>query len=146
MPEWADGASRWHSDLARSCGRGAHPKGVVWPRWVAGTRWLLSEPVMGAASVTCRLPSTHFSLRERLPFTSVCRLHPRHTGRSSTQPCPNYQSQLPVTPAVHCPRDLTDNRLTTLPLAGLAGLMQLKLRGNPALSQAFSKDSFPKLR
>ncbi|XP_045432107.1 leucine-rich repeat-containing G-protein coupled receptor 6 [Pipistrellus kuhlii] len=42
--------------------------------------------------------------------------------------------------------DLTDNQLTTLPLAGLGGLKHLKLRGNPALSQAFSKDSFPKLR
>ncbi|KAM6165454.1 leucine-rich repeat-containing G-protein coupled receptor 6 isoform 2-T2 [Erethizon dorsatum] len=42
--------------------------------------------------------------------------------------------------------DLTDNQLTTLPLAGLGGLMHLKLKGNPALSQAFSKDSFPKLR
>lgn len=52
----------------------------------------------------------------------------------------------PVTLTVHCPRDLTENRLTTLPLAGLGGLMHLKLRGNPALSQPFSKDSFPKLR
>ncbi|XP_015415366.1 PREDICTED: leucine-rich repeat-containing G-protein coupled receptor 6 [Myotis davidii] len=42
--------------------------------------------------------------------------------------------------------DLTDNQLTTLPLAGLGGLKHLKLKGNPALSQAFSKDSFPKLR
>ncbi|XP_012872840.1 PREDICTED: leucine-rich repeat-containing G-protein coupled receptor 6 isoform X2 [Dipodomys ordii] len=42
--------------------------------------------------------------------------------------------------------DLTDNQLTTLPLAGLGGLMHLKLKGNLALSQAFSKDSFPKLR
>ncbi|KAM5239303.1 leucine-rich repeat-containing G-protein coupled receptor 6 isoform 2-T2 [Ctenodactylus gundi] len=42
--------------------------------------------------------------------------------------------------------DLTNNQLTTLPLAGLGGLMHLKLKGNPALSQAFSKDSFPKLR
>ncbi|XP_040841720.1 leucine-rich repeat-containing G-protein coupled receptor 6 [Ochotona curzoniae] len=42
--------------------------------------------------------------------------------------------------------DLTDNQLTTLPLAGLGGLMHLKLKGNPALFQAFSKDSFPKLR
>ncbi|XP_032322803.1 leucine-rich repeat-containing G-protein coupled receptor 6 isoform X3 [Camelus ferus] len=41
--------------------------------------------------------------------------------------------------------DLTDNQLTTLPLAGLGGLVHLKLKGNPALSQAFSKDSFPKL-
>ncbi|XP_066235591.1 leucine-rich repeat-containing G-protein coupled receptor 6 [Saccopteryx leptura] len=42
--------------------------------------------------------------------------------------------------------DLTDNQLTTLPLAGLGGLMHLKLKGNPALSQTFSKDTFPKLR
>ncbi|XP_036058420.1 leucine-rich repeat-containing G-protein coupled receptor 6 isoform X5 [Onychomys torridus] len=42
--------------------------------------------------------------------------------------------------------DLTDNQLTTLPLAGLGGLIHLKLKGNLALSQAFSKDSFPKLR
>nr|XP_008266809.3 leucine-rich repeat-containing G-protein coupled receptor 6 isoform X3 [Oryctolagus cuniculus] len=42
--------------------------------------------------------------------------------------------------------DLTDNQLTALPLAGLGGLMHLKLKGNLALSQAFSKDSFPKLR
>ncbi|XP_070458309.1 leucine-rich repeat-containing G-protein coupled receptor 6 isoform X2 [Equus przewalskii] len=42
--------------------------------------------------------------------------------------------------------DLTDNQLTTLPLAGLGGLMHLKLKGNLALSQTFSKDSFPKLR
>ncbi|KAM4861296.1 leucine-rich repeat-containing G-protein coupled receptor 6 isoform 1-T1 [Thomomys bottae] len=42
--------------------------------------------------------------------------------------------------------DLTDNQLTILPLAGLGGLMHLKLKGNLALSQAFSKDSFPKLR
>ncbi|KAF6073391.1 leucine rich repeat containing G protein-coupled receptor 6 [Phyllostomus discolor] len=42
--------------------------------------------------------------------------------------------------------DLRDNQLTALPLAGLGGLVHLKLRGNPALSQAFSKDSFPKLR
>ncbi|XP_036926428.1 leucine-rich repeat-containing G-protein coupled receptor 6 [Sturnira hondurensis] len=42
--------------------------------------------------------------------------------------------------------DLRDNQLTALPLAGLGGLVHLKLKGNPALSQAFSKDSFPKLR
>ncbi|XP_023986344.1 leucine-rich repeat-containing G-protein coupled receptor 6 [Physeter macrocephalus] len=42
--------------------------------------------------------------------------------------------------------DLTDNQLTTLPLAGLGGLVHLKLQGNWALSQAFPKDSFPKLR
>lgn len=33
-----------------------------------------------------------------------------------------------------------------LPLAGLGGLVHLKLKGNLGLSQAFSKDSFPKLR
>ncbi|XP_051854606.1 leucine-rich repeat-containing G-protein coupled receptor 6 [Antechinus flavipes] len=42
--------------------------------------------------------------------------------------------------------DLTNNQLTTLPLAGLSGLVHLKLKGNPSLSEAFSKDSFPKLR
>lgn len=43
-------------------------------------------------------------------------------------------------------RDLTDNQLSALPLAGLGGLVHLKLRGNRALSQAFPKDSFPRLR
>uniref|UniRef100_A0A4X2K4L2 Leucine rich repeat containing G protein-coupled receptor 6 n=1 Tax=Vombatus ursinus TaxID=29139 RepID=A0A4X2K4L2_VOMUR len=42
--------------------------------------------------------------------------------------------------------DLTNNQLVTLPLAGLSGLVHLKLKGNPSLSEAFSKDSFPKLR
>nr|XP_020858885.1 leucine-rich repeat-containing G-protein coupled receptor 6 isoform X2 [Phascolarctos cinereus] len=42
--------------------------------------------------------------------------------------------------------DLTNNQLATLPLAGLSGLVHLKLKGNPSLSEAFSKDSFPKLR
>ncbi|KAF4018743.1 hypothetical protein G4228_010245 [Cervus hanglu yarkandensis] len=42
--------------------------------------------------------------------------------------------------------DLTDNQLSALPLAGLGGLVHLKLRGNRALSQAFPKDSFPRLR
>ncbi|XP_063155888.1 leucine-rich repeat-containing G-protein coupled receptor 6 [Candoia aspera] len=42
--------------------------------------------------------------------------------------------------------DLTDNRLVTLPLAGLGGLTHLKLKGNPALSEAFTKESFPKIR
>lgn len=51
-----------------------------------------------------------------------------------------------MTLTIHCPRDLTDNQLTTLPLAGLGGLVHLKLKGNWALSQAFPKDSFPRLR
>lgn len=51
-----------------------------------------------------------------------------------------------MTLTVRRPRDLTENQLTTLPPAGLGGLMHLKLRGNPALSQPFSKDRFPKLR
>ncbi|XP_065793260.1 leucine-rich repeat-containing G-protein coupled receptor 6 [Muntiacus reevesi] len=42
--------------------------------------------------------------------------------------------------------DLTDNQLSVLPLAGLGGLVHLKLRGNRALSQAFPKDSLPRLR
>ncbi|XP_060034564.1 leucine-rich repeat-containing G-protein coupled receptor 6 isoform X2 [Erinaceus europaeus] len=42
--------------------------------------------------------------------------------------------------------DLTDNQLSALPLTGLGGLKHLKLKGNLALSQAFSKDSFPELR
>ncbi|KAJ7331835.1 hypothetical protein JRQ81_014015 [Phrynocephalus forsythii] len=35
--------------------------------------------------------------------------------------------------------DLTDNQLVTLPLAGLNGLTHLKLKGNPALSESFSR-------
>ncbi|XP_016159741.1 PREDICTED: leucine-rich repeat-containing G-protein coupled receptor 6 isoform X2 [Ficedula albicollis] len=42
--------------------------------------------------------------------------------------------------------DLTDNQLATLPLDGLAGLTHLKLQGNPALSEPFTKESFPKMR
>lgn len=95
---------------------------------------LPSERVMGAAS------GTYFSLWElRPPLLSPCSV-PGTLAAPSVQPGP------PVTLTVPCPRDLTDNQLTTLPLAGLGGLMHLKLRGNPALSQAFSKDSFPKLR
>ncbi|PKU41123.1 leucine-rich repeat-containing g-protein coupled receptor 6 [Limosa lapponica baueri] len=41
--------------------------------------------------------------------------------------------------------DLTDNRLVTLPLDGLGGLTHLKLQGNPALSEPFTKESFPKM-
>ena len=59
---------------------------------------------------------------------------------------PPAAPRLPVTLTIRCPRDLTDNQLTTLPLAGLGGLVHLKLKGNWALSQAFPKDSFPKLR
>ncbi|XP_068020763.1 leucine-rich repeat-containing G-protein coupled receptor 6 isoform X1 [Melanerpes formicivorus] len=42
--------------------------------------------------------------------------------------------------------DLTDNQLVTLPLGGLGGLTHLKLQGNPALSEPFTKDSFPRMR
>ncbi|XP_037016923.2 leucine-rich repeat-containing G-protein coupled receptor 6 [Artibeus jamaicensis] len=42
--------------------------------------------------------------------------------------------------------DLRDNQLTALPLAGLGGLVHLRLGGNPALSQTFSKDRLPRLR
>uniref|UniRef100_A0A8C4S3W7 Leucine rich repeat containing G protein-coupled receptor 6 n=1 Tax=Erpetoichthys calabaricus TaxID=27687 RepID=A0A8C4S3W7_ERPCA len=40
-------------------------------------------------------------------------------------------------------RDLTDNRLSTLPLDGLSGLTHLKLKGNLALSESFSQDKMP---
>uniref|UniRef100_A0A8B9NJJ2 Leucine rich repeat containing G protein-coupled receptor 6 n=1 Tax=Accipiter nisus TaxID=211598 RepID=A0A8B9NJJ2_9AVES len=43
-------------------------------------------------------------------------------------------------------KDLTDNQLVTLPLDGLGGLTHLKLQGNPALSEPFTKESFPKMR
>lgn len=66
---------------------------------------------------------------------------------------PRPQHSLPLedaltttNPDLCCPRDLTDNQLTALPLAGLGALKHLKLKGNLALSQAFSKDSFPELR
>lgn len=73
--------------------------------------------------------------------------HPRQPGHTlSTALPPQPSHRLPITLTMHCPRDLTDNQLAALPLAGLGGLVHLKLRGNPALSQAFSKDSFPKLR
>uniref|UniRef100_A0A8C0HGN3 Leucine rich repeat containing G protein-coupled receptor 6 n=1 Tax=Chelonoidis abingdonii TaxID=106734 RepID=A0A8C0HGN3_CHEAB len=49
-------------------------------------------------------------------------------------------------PSFHYNRDLTDNQLVTLPLDGLGGLTHLKLQGNPALSEPFSKESFPKMR
>ncbi|XP_075766317.1 leucine-rich repeat-containing G-protein coupled receptor 6 isoform X2 [Pelodiscus sinensis] len=42
--------------------------------------------------------------------------------------------------------DLTVNQLVSLPLDGLAGLTHLKLQGNPALSEPFSKESFPRMR
>ncbi|XP_060087096.1 leucine-rich repeat-containing G-protein coupled receptor 6 isoform X1 [Heteronotia binoei] len=42
--------------------------------------------------------------------------------------------------------DLTDNQLVTLPLSGLNALTHLKLKGNPALSESFPKENFPKMR
>lgn len=42
--------------------------------------------------------------------------------------------------------DLTENQLVTLPLAGLDGLSHLKLKGNTALSESFTKENFPKMR
>lgn len=80
-----------------------------------------------------------------LLLSSYC--HLRHAGHTLNKTLPPQQShRMLITLIIHCPRDLTDNQLTTLPLAGLGGLMHLKLKGNLALSQAFSKDSFPKLR
>uniref|UniRef100_A0A8C6KV24 Leucine rich repeat containing G protein-coupled receptor 6 n=1 Tax=Nothobranchius furzeri TaxID=105023 RepID=A0A8C6KV24_NOTFU len=45
-----------------------------------------------------------------------------------------------------CFRDLTENRLSSLPVAGLVGLTHLKLRGNKELYEAFSTDHFPHMR
>ncbi|XP_069797796.1 leucine-rich repeat-containing G-protein coupled receptor 6 [Narcine bancroftii] len=42
--------------------------------------------------------------------------------------------------------DLTFNQLSSLPLNGLSGLTHLKLKGNLALSEFFSEESFPQLR
>uniref|UniRef100_A0A673BDU1 Leucine rich repeat containing G protein-coupled receptor 6 n=1 Tax=Sphaeramia orbicularis TaxID=375764 RepID=A0A673BDU1_9TELE len=42
--------------------------------------------------------------------------------------------------------DLTENRLSSLPVAGLGGLTHLKLRGNTELYDAFSPDHFPRIR
>uniref|UniRef100_A0A8C6KUY1 Leucine rich repeat containing G protein-coupled receptor 6 n=1 Tax=Nothobranchius furzeri TaxID=105023 RepID=A0A8C6KUY1_NOTFU len=42
--------------------------------------------------------------------------------------------------------DLTENRLSSLPVAGLVGLTHLKLRGNKELYEAFSTDHFPHMR
>lgn len=43
-------------------------------------------------------------------------------------------------------RDLTENRLSSVPVAGLGGLTHLKLRGNAELYDAFSPDHFPRMR
>ncbi|XP_070766254.1 leucine-rich repeat-containing G-protein coupled receptor 6 [Enoplosus armatus] len=42
--------------------------------------------------------------------------------------------------------DLTENRLSSVPVAGLGGLTHLKLRGNTELYDAFSPDHFPRMR
>ncbi|XP_061114876.1 leucine-rich repeat-containing G-protein coupled receptor 6 isoform X2 [Conger conger] len=42
--------------------------------------------------------------------------------------------------------DLTENLLSILPLQGLGGLTHLKLKGNLALSGAFTEEDFPKMR
>uniref|UniRef100_A0A3B3XI39 G-protein coupled receptors family 1 profile domain-containing protein n=1 Tax=Poecilia mexicana TaxID=48701 RepID=A0A3B3XI39_9TELE len=42
--------------------------------------------------------------------------------------------------------DLTENRLSSVPVAGLGGLTHLKLRGNKDLYEAFSPDHFPQMR
>uniref|UniRef100_A0A671U4P1 Leucine rich repeat containing G protein-coupled receptor 6 n=1 Tax=Sparus aurata TaxID=8175 RepID=A0A671U4P1_SPAAU len=43
-------------------------------------------------------------------------------------------------------RDLTENCLSSVPVAGLGGLTHLKLRGNTELYEAFSPDHFPRMR
>ncbi|KAK5609453.1 hypothetical protein CRENBAI_008789 [Crenichthys baileyi] len=42
--------------------------------------------------------------------------------------------------------DLTENSLSSVPVAGLGGLTHLKLRGNKELYEAFSPDHFPHMR
>ncbi|TNM87043.1 hypothetical protein fugu_007273 [Takifugu bimaculatus] len=42
--------------------------------------------------------------------------------------------------------DLTENRLSSVPVTGLGGLTHLKLRGNAELYDAFSPDHFPRMR
>uniref|UniRef100_A0A8C1VIT3 Leucine rich repeat containing G protein-coupled receptor 6 n=1 Tax=Cyprinus carpio TaxID=7962 RepID=A0A8C1VIT3_CYPCA len=43
-------------------------------------------------------------------------------------------------------RDLTGNRLSSLPLTGLTSLTHLKLKGNKALSRSFREEDFPNIR
>lgn len=43
-------------------------------------------------------------------------------------------------------RDLTENRLSSVPVVGLGGLTHLKLRGNTELYEAFSPENFPNMR
>uniref|UniRef100_A0A674PRM7 Leucine rich repeat containing G protein-coupled receptor 6 n=1 Tax=Takifugu rubripes TaxID=31033 RepID=A0A674PRM7_TAKRU len=43
-------------------------------------------------------------------------------------------------------RDLTENRLSSVPVTGLGGLTHLKVRGNAELYDAFSPDHFPRMR
>uniref|UniRef100_A0A669EH33 Leucine rich repeat containing G protein-coupled receptor 6 n=1 Tax=Oreochromis niloticus TaxID=8128 RepID=A0A669EH33_ORENI len=42
--------------------------------------------------------------------------------------------------------DLTENRLSSIPVVGLSALTHLKLRGNTELYEAFSPDNFPHMR
>uniref|UniRef100_A0A7N6BU09 G-protein coupled receptors family 1 profile domain-containing protein n=1 Tax=Anabas testudineus TaxID=64144 RepID=A0A7N6BU09_ANATE len=42
--------------------------------------------------------------------------------------------------------DLTENRLSSLPVAGLGSLTHLKLRGNTELYESFSPEHFPRIR
>uniref|UniRef100_A0A3P8P508 G-protein coupled receptors family 1 profile domain-containing protein n=1 Tax=Astatotilapia calliptera TaxID=8154 RepID=A0A3P8P508_ASTCA len=58
-------------------------------------------------------------------------------------------SALPLDLCEQLPRlrvDLTENRLSSIPVVGLSGLTHLKLRGNTELYEAFSPDNFPHMR
>lgn len=133
-----------------SCGRAAVlPRswdGVASPPTAPCSRpprsheWGTTEPRQ-----PCRLCPASVLLPPSLPSLLSSGSHPGHTGHAFSTVC-LQPPRLPVTLTIHCPRDLTDNQLTTLPLAGLGGLVHLKLKGNWALSQAFPKDSFPRLR
>ncbi|KAJ8778521.1 hypothetical protein J1605_013490 [Eschrichtius robustus] len=112
---------------------------VVGPRGpTSGGRRSPGSPAASTRHPCSFLPS--------LPSLLSSGSHPGHTGHAVSTVCLQPPPRLPVTLTIHCPRDLTDNQLTALPLAGLGGLVHLKLKGNWALSQAFPKDSFPKLR
>ncbi|VTJ56952.1 Hypothetical predicted protein [Marmota monax] len=137
------------------------------PAHTEDEKYLSLQMVLGghvALEPSCYVPVSDATTRlgtgqQQGPKLECHQIHPPRSllnaalpGQAAHWPHPPHSpapSAIPLTannPAIHCPRDLTDNQLTTLPLAGLGGLMHLKLKGNLALSQAFSKDSFPRLR
>uniref|UniRef100_A0A8C3TJ15 G-protein coupled receptors family 1 profile domain-containing protein n=1 Tax=Chelydra serpentina TaxID=8475 RepID=A0A8C3TJ15_CHESE len=94
----------------------------------------------------CQLLNSPFCLLHapRTLTRAGIRLLPR--GMCQQLPSLRQNPNPAAPPSFHYNRDLTDNQLVTLPLDGLGGLTHLKLQGNPALSEPFSKESFPKMR